>query len=116
MGNFRAVRTAGALAVAIALAGCGPASEQSPVVETARPVEVLAVVSEPLALVSELPGRVEPMRVAEVRARVAGIVLNKRFEEGADVKAGDLLFQIDPAPLKAAVSRAEATWPGPRPG
>ncbi|WP_068576844.1 MULTISPECIES: MexC family multidrug efflux RND transporter periplasmic adaptor subunit [unclassified Pseudomonas] len=107
MGNFRAVRTAGALAVAIALAGCGPASEQSPVVETARPVEVLAVVSEPLALVSELPGRVEPMRVAEVRARVAGIVLNKRFEEGADVKAGDLLFQIDPAPLKAAVSRAE---------
>lgn len=73
----------------------------------ARPVEVVAVVTEPLTLASELPGRVEPMRVAEVRARVAGIVMHKRFEEGADVKAGDLLFQIDPAPLKAAVARAE---------
>ncbi|AKA24491.1 hemolysin D [Pseudomonas chlororaphis] len=75
--------------------------------EVARPVEVVAAVTEPLALTSELPGRVEPMRVAEVRARVAGIVMKKHFEEGADVKAGDLLFQIDPAPLKAAVSRAE---------
>ena len=71
------------------------------------PVEVLTVQAEPLALSSELPGRIEPVRVAEVRARVAGIVVQKRFEEGADVKAGDLLFQIDPAPLKAAVSRAE---------
>ncbi len=71
------------------------------------PVEVLTVQAEPLALSSELPGRIEPVRVAEVRARVAGIVVRKRFEEGADVKAGDLLFQIDPAPLKAAVSRAE---------
>ncbi len=47
------------------------------------------------------------MRVAEVRARVAGIVLKRTFEEGADVKAGDVLFQIDPAPFKAALSRAE---------
>ncbi len=47
------------------------------------------------------------MRVAEVRARVAGIVLKRTFEEGADVKAGDLLFQIDPAPFKAALSRAQ---------
>lgn len=107
MGNLRAVGMAGSLAVAIALAGCGPASEQSSTVEVARPVEVLAVTSEPLALVSELPGRVEPVRVAQVRARVAGIVLHKRFVEGADVKAGDLLFQIDPAPFKAAVARAE---------
>ncbi len=70
------------------------------------PVEVLTVQAEPLALSSELPGRIEPVRVAEVRARVAGIVVRKRFEEGADVKAGDLLFQIDPAPLKAADLRS----------
>ena len=56
---------------------------------------------------SSLPGRVEPMRVAEVRARVAGIVLSRNFEEGADVKAGDVLFRIDPAPFKAALSRAQ---------
>ncbi|AZD54887.1 MexC family multidrug efflux RND transporter periplasmic adaptor subunit [Pseudomonas chlororaphis] len=107
MGNLRAIGMAGSLAAAIALAGCGPANEQESVAEVARPVDVVAAVTEPLALTSELPGRVEPMRVAEVRARVAGIVMKKRFEEGADVKAGDLLFQIDPAPLKAAVSRAE---------
>ena len=107
MGNLRAIGMAGSLAAAIALAGCGPSNEQADVAEVVRPVEVLAVKTEPLALTSDLPGRVEPMRVAEVRARVPGIVMQKRFEEGADVKAGDLLFQIDPAPLKAALSRAE---------
>lgn len=49
------------------------------------PVEVLTVQAEPLALSSELPGRIEPVRVAEVRARVAGIVVRKRFEEGPAV-------------------------------
>lgn len=107
MGNLRAIGMAGSLAAAIALAGCGPSNEQADVAEVVRAVEVLAVKTEPLALTSDLPGRVEPMRVAEVRARVPGIVMQKRFEEGADVKAGDLLFQIDPAPLKAALSRAE---------
>ncbi|HCK5934649.1 TPA: multidrug efflux RND transporter periplasmic adaptor subunit MexC [Pseudomonas aeruginosa] len=107
MADLRAIGRIGALAMAIALAGCGPAAERQEAAEMVLPVEVLTVQAEPLALSSELPGRIEPVRVAEVRARVAGIVVRKRFEEGADVKAGDLLFQIDPAPLKAAVSRAE---------
>ena len=51
-------------------------------------------------------GRIEPVRVAEVRARVPGIVLSRNFKEGADVKAGEVLFNIDPAPLRAALSRA----------
>ncbi|KAF1051501.1 MAG: Multidrug export protein AcrE [Stenotrophomonas maltophilia] len=93
-------------ALGLVLLGCGPAAEP-PAAEAAKPVEVVSVTTEALALSSELPGRIEPVRVAEVRARVAGIVLHKRFEEGADVKAGDLLFQIDPAPLKAALARAE---------
>lgn len=107
MVDLRAIGRVSALAVVIALAGCGPAEEQQSAAEMVLPVDVFAVKPETLALTSELPGRIEPVRVAEVRARVAGIVLKKRFEEGADVKAGDLLFQIDPAPLKAAVSRAE---------
>lgn len=107
MGKTRALRM-GVLAGAIALAGCGPAEEQQSAAETRYPVEVVNLVAEQLTLASELPGRVEPMRVAEVRARVAGIVLHKRFEEGADVKAGDVLFQIDPAPFKVALARAEA--------
>lgn len=72
-----------------------------------REVNVLTVQATPYSLASEFPGRVEPVRVAEVRARVSGIVLARNFEEGADVKAGQLLFQIDPAPFKAALSRAE---------
>ncbi|MBL2516084.1 efflux RND transporter periplasmic adaptor subunit, partial [Klebsiella pneumoniae] len=69
--------------------------------------DVLSVKTEPFTVFAELPGRIEPVRVAEVRARVAGIVLKRTFEEGADVKAGDVLFQIDPAPFKAALSRAQ---------
>ncbi|MFZ6047076.1 MexC family multidrug efflux RND transporter periplasmic adaptor subunit [Pseudomonas sp. CR3202] len=107
MGDLRVMGIVGALVASMALAGCGPTDAPEAAVEMPRPVSVVAAVVEPLMLTSELPGRVEPVRVAEVRARVAGIVLEKRFEEGADVKAGDLLFQIDPAPLKAAVSRAE---------
>ncbi|GGI98997.1 resistance-nodulation-cell division (RND) multidrug efflux membrane fusion protein MexC [Halopseudomonas pertucinogena] len=57
-------------------------------------------------LTTELPGRIEPARTAEVRARVPGIVLERLFTEGADVKAGDVLFRIDPQPLEAAVAEA----------
>lgn len=107
MGSVRAMGWVGVMVAALGLVGCGPDEAQQAATEAPRPVGVVTVVAEPLLLTAELPGRVEPMRVAEVRARVAGIVLKKRFEEGADVKAGELLFQIDPAPLKAAVSRAE---------
>lgn len=95
-----------ALLAAIGLAGCDQAEQgwgESP----PREVDVLTVKTEPFTVIAELPGRIEPVRVAEVRARVAGIVLKRTFEEGADVKAGDLLFQIDPAPFKAALSRAQ---------
>lgn len=90
----------------IVLAGCDKGDKgwgEAP----PREVDVLTIKTEPFTVVAELPGRIEPVRVAEVRARVAGIVLKRTFEEGADVKAGDLLFQIDPAPFKAALSRAE---------
>lgn len=96
------------LLAGLGIAGCDKDGEEEKPSEPARQVEVVTVTTEPLALATELPGRLEPVRVAEVRARVAGVVVSKRFEEGADVQAGDLLFQIDPAPLKAAVSRAEA--------
>lgn len=107
MGKTGSIRV-GVLAVAIALAGCEPAAEQYGAANASYPVEIVTLASEQVTLAAELPGRVEPMRVAEVRARVPGIVLHKRFEEGADVKAGDVLFQIDPAPFKAALARAEA--------
>jgi membrane fusion protein (multidrug efflux system) len=57
---------------------------------------------------TELPGRVEASRVAQVRARVTGIVQKRMFREGSDVKAGQVLFAIDPAPYQATVDSAKA--------
>ncbi|MBP0942501.1 efflux RND transporter periplasmic adaptor subunit [Pseudomonas alliivorans] len=93
---------------AAVLAGCEqkPQPDQS-AAGAPRQVESVAVKTESLTVINELPGRVEPVRVAQVRARVAGIVLTRNFEEGADVKAGAVLFQIDPAPFKAALSKAQ---------
>ncbi|MBX5272666.1 efflux RND transporter periplasmic adaptor subunit [Rhizobium sp. NLR17b] len=56
----------------------------------------------------EYPGRISPVRIAEVRARVSGIVLSRKFVEGSTVKAGDLLFEVDPAKFEAAVESASA--------
>ena len=72
------------------------------------PVGVMAVAPEQVAIVTELPGRLEATRVAEVRARVAGIIQKRVFAEGSDVRAGQLLYQIDPAPFQAAANSAEA--------
>ena len=96
------------LAALAALAmGCGRNEAPAAAGDALPVVQAVTVQPAPLALSSELPGRIEPVRVAEVRARVAGIVLRRHFEEGVDVRAGQVLFQIDPAPLRAALSRAQ---------
>lgn len=92
---------------ALLLAGCSDSAPTAQPEAGALPVTTLNVTTEQLMLISDLPGRVEPMRVAQVRARVAGIILQRNFTEGADVAAGDVLFHIDPAPLKAALARAQ---------
>lgn len=71
-------------------------------------VSVITITPGTLALSNELPGRLEAARTADVRARVAGIVQERVFREGSDVKAGDVLFRIDPAPFKAAYDSATA--------
>lgn len=71
-------------------------------------VQVETLHPTPLAITSELSGRLVAPRTAEVRARVAGIVLQRVFREGSEVKAGDVLFRIDPAPLQAEVDSAAA--------
>jgi membrane fusion protein (multidrug efflux system) len=74
------------------------------------PVEVGVVTATPgdVGLITELPGRVEASRVAQVRARAAGILQQRLFKEGSDVKAGQSLFRIDPAPYAAASESARA--------
>lgn len=72
-------------------------------------VGVLTIATSPVTLTQDLPGRTSALRVAEVRARVNGIVQKRLFREGSDVKEGDPLYQIDPAPYEAALKNAEGT-------
>lgn len=88
------------------LSGCGADSIQ-PQQTAPVPVDVITVQAQPFEMKVELPGRIEAARMAEVRARVAGTVLSRHFREGDDVKAGQVLFQVDPAPLTAALARAQ---------
>jgi len=71
-------------------------------------VGVVTVAPGDVGLVTELPGRLEASRVAQVRARAAGILQKRLFVEGSDVKAGQALFQIDASPYEAALASAEA--------
>lgn len=98
------------LTVCLALLyGCsGSNQEPAPAEVQPVPVEPLVVTPRAQILSSTLPGRIVPVRTAEVRARVPGIVQKRHFTEGALVKKGDLLFSIDPAPLEAALARARA--------
>ena len=100
------------LAALAALTACGPkdAAPAGAAGANRPPPEVGVIVTkfEPVALQTELPARVEPIRVAQVRARVNGVVLKRLFQEGSEVKAGQVLFQIDPAPYQAALLSARA--------
>ena len=82
----------------------GRATSAPPVVE----VGVITLQTQEVVLTRELPGRTSAYRVAEVRARVNGIVQKRLFTEGSDVKANQSLFQIDPAPYQAALESAQA--------
>lgn len=71
-------------------------------------VGVVRLATAPLRISTELPGRTVAYRIADVRPQVGGVVLKRLFNEGASVKAGQPLYQIDPAPLKATLASAEA--------
>ncbi len=85
--------------------------EASPTQPAKPPQQVSFVVlkSEPVALTSDLPGRVRPLRVAEVRPQVNGIIQKRMFTQGADVVAGQQLYQIDPSMYNAALKSAQAS-------
>lgn len=116
--NLHALRIAAAVSLLLLVAGCGEkqANAQAPGGGMPPPeVSVVTVAPERIAMTTELPGRLEATRVAQVRARVPGIVLKRVFREGSDVKAGDILFRIDPAQYQAtynstlaALAKAEA--------
>ena len=97
-------------ALSLFLAGCGKGNAPAPGAGAKPPpqVGVVTVTLGDVGLVTELPGRMEASRVAQVRARAAGILQKRLFREGSDVKAGQPLFTIDAAPYAAAAASARA--------
>ena len=106
-----------AVPLALLIAACGqktegPGAAAGPGAGAAPPppeVGVVTVQPRSVGLTTELPGRLEASRVAQVRARAAGILQKRLFAEGSDVKAGQRLFQIDPAPYQATLASTQAT-------
>jgi len=96
------------IAAALSLAAC---SEQGAAPPAAPPPAVTVVALKPAAVTldDDLPGRVAALRTADIRPQVGGIVLRRLFEQGAEVKAGQPLFQLNPAPLKAEFDSAAAS-------
>lgn len=94
----------------LGLGSCGE-NEEAATSQAAPPptVEVLTLETRAVPNVIELPGRVEPLRTAEVRARVTGIIEAVTYEEGSHVSEGKLLFRIDPREAQASYSQAQAT-------
>ncbi|MBR7964474.1 efflux RND transporter periplasmic adaptor subunit [Burkholderia vietnamiensis] len=92
---------------AVFLAACGK-KESAPPPQTPE-VGVVTVQPQAVPVFTELPGRTSAFLVAQVRARVDGIVLRREFTEGSDVKAGQRLYKIDPAPYLAQLNSAKAT-------
>jgi len=106
--NVRRVLLHAVGAWTLALAGCGDRNDASAVTIPPMKVVVVTVGRQPVDLNVDLPGRIEPIRTAEVRARVDGIVEKLLYTEGSDVQAGDPLFQIDPADYQAQLAQANA--------
>jgi membrane fusion protein (multidrug efflux system) len=111
--EWSSFRLVSAASLAVLLAACG--QQPPPAVPPTTEVGVYTVQPTSVPVTSELPGRTSAFLVAQVRSRVDGIVLSREFTEGADVKAGQRLYKIDPAPYiaarnsaKAALARAQA--------
>ena len=109
-----------ALLIVILLAGCDR-RQQAPPSPPVPEVSTVTVQTQKIMLTTELPGRTSAFRVAEIRPQVSGLIQKRLFTEGSDVKAGQVLYQIDPAPFQAALdnagaalSRAEANLPSIR--
>lgn len=97
----------GVASAAVLLAGCSDPAPPPP--PPPAEVNVVTVTTSPVPNVIEVPGRLQAIRIAEVRARVDGIVEKRVYTEGTDVRAGQSLFEIDPRPVQAQVNSARAT-------
>ena len=95
----------GLIALGLPMAAC---KKQAPAPPPPPEVGVVAMQAQRLVLTTELPGRTSAYLVAEIRPQVNGIIQKRLFQEGATVGAGDILYQIDPAPYQSAFEQAQA--------
>ncbi len=110
--NARAAGFALLLAgLAPVLAGCNEPKDAVAAAPAAPETEVsvVTVKQQARAIVRELPGRIAPTRVADVRSRVSGIIIERAFHQGTEVKAGDTLYRIDPKPFEVELQAAKAS-------
>ncbi|WP_423163157.1 efflux RND transporter periplasmic adaptor subunit [Stenotrophomonas maltophilia] len=98
-----------AAALVTALSACQPKNAASPPPPALPQVTVETIQAKSVEVQTELPGRTQPYAIAEVRPQVGGILTARLFEEGATVRAGQALYQIDPAPYRATLARANAS-------
>lgn len=105
-----AARYAVILPLLVLLTACQEAEQAAaPQAPPPSAVGVVTVSAEALPITNELPGRIAPTRIAEVRPRVSGVLVERVFEQGSQVKEGDVLYRIDPAPFQVRVDSAQAT-------
>lgn len=106
-----ALRRAGAavLAAAFVVAGCSDKAAKQPAPRAPVEAGVVTIQPERQSITTELPGRTSAFLVAEIRPQVGGIVQKRLFTEGADVKAGQVLYQLDASPFEVALASAEAS-------
>ncbi|WP_034658202.1 efflux RND transporter periplasmic adaptor subunit [Chelativorans sp. J32] len=105
-----AFRAVSAIFVSLALAACSDAdSAQERSTPPPPKVSVVQVDRERIPVLNELPGRIAPTRIAEVRPQVSGVILERVFTQGSLVEKGDVLYRIDPRPFEVQVQSAEAT-------
>lgn len=105
---IRTLRLFTFFAIPVLVASCDASGDNNQAAYPPPAVKTMTLKGEDIALRKEYPGRLVAIRLAEVRARVSGIVLARTFAEGKDVKAGEILFQIDPAKFQASVDAAQA--------
>ena len=104
--KVKRILTMGTLVFGLITSGCG--SQQAAPPPAIPEVSIVTVQPEQVVLTTELPGRTSAYFVAEIRPQVNGIIQKRLFEEGSDVRAGQVLYQIDPAPFQAAYDNAAA--------
>lgn len=95
------------LSGSLVLTGCDNQQSQQAGQQHAPEVGITTLKSAPLKITTDLPGRTSSFRIAEVRPQVSGIILKRNFVEGSDIKAGESLYQIDPATYQAAYNSAK---------